>query len=627
MTMPQIVRFGPDEFGCVGWLHPAAPGRRPGLGLVVCNPFGFEEVCAHRSLRHLAAEAAATGIPSLRFDYPGCGNAAGDVRDPDLVARWVRSVQAAIERLRSESGVAHVVLAGVRVGAAIAALAAAEREDVAGLIAIAPVERGRDYLRELRLLGHATSDGALETAGFILGASAVDMISRIDLCADAKSPAPRVLIVERDDLPLPRRWHGVLAAHGVATETAEWPGYAALMTNPQDAKLPVAIVTGVLATIAEWQTGVKGGTVPRPVPSAPAVAPDAEWRVGIVRGDDPVEIVERMVSIDLGGSTMFGVQSRRIDAPREPGAKRRGVVLLNSGAVYHIGPNRLWVTLARRWAARGIAVLRVDLSGIGESPARLGGTENRVYSVEAADDIAAALRWLREQGIEDCKVVGLCSGAFHALNAAVAGQAISAAIMINPLTYSWEDSGRLGNALNEYEILELSLKYRRQFLDFRTWRRLVRRELDLKTIAGVIVQRARRSARSLLSACRRGIAPDRGGGLAGRLLAAGRHGIRLHFVFAAGAPGRELLTRDAHATVDGLLRKGLLSLDSVADADHTFTRDEARMRLIDTLDRLVLAPSRLASALPTFGSAAAPVSTEDVSGAALKLPDRAGCVP
>ena len=49
---------------------------------MICNPFGFEEVCAHRSLRHLAGAAAAAGIAALRFDYAGCGNSSGDESDP-----------------------------------------------------------------------------------------------------------------------------------------------------------------------------------------------------------------------------------------------------------------------------------------------------------------------------------------------------------------------------------------------------------------------------------------------------------------------------------------------------------------------------------------------------------------
>ena len=42
-------------------------------------------------------------------------------------------------------------------------------------------------------------------------------------------------------------------------------------------------------------------------------------------------------------------------------------VLLNAGALRRIGPNRTWVELSRRWAARGVPTVRMDLEGIGDS--------------------------------------------------------------------------------------------------------------------------------------------------------------------------------------------------------------------------------------------------------------------
>ena len=45
-------------------------------------------------------------------------------------------------------------------------------------------------------------------------------------------------------------------------------------------------------------------------------------------------------------------------------------ILLNVANQHHIGPNRLWVELARQWASDGIRALRVDLSGLGT--ARVG---------------------------------------------------------------------------------------------------------------------------------------------------------------------------------------------------------------------------------------------------------------
>src|SRR5215207_7942519 len=82
--------FGPTERPCVGWLHiPPADVRVRETGLVLCNPFGHEAICAYRSLRHFAHALAAQGIPSLRFDYDGTGNSAGSDRDPGRLNAWI----------------------------------------------------------------------------------------------------------------------------------------------------------------------------------------------------------------------------------------------------------------------------------------------------------------------------------------------------------------------------------------------------------------------------------------------------------------------------------------------------------------------------------------------------------
>ncbi len=599
-TGPTPFYFGPPGAGLFGWLHASRTGIRPAFGLVICNPFGFEEVCAHRSLALLAEGAALGGVPSLRFDLAGCGNSEGDEFEPGQLEAWLGSVHAAIDQLKARTGVARVCLLGMRLGASLATLAATRRDDIAGLIAIAPVVRGRDFVRELRMLAEspvapgASSGALLESAGFALTPQTVEALRAIDLRSMTKAPAPRALIVERDDLPAPRHWHDALMQVGVQTRTEAWPGYAAIMSNPQDAQPPHRIVDGVLATLAEWQPAVNDAA--RPSASGATLSTRAET----LHSGGPTPIRETVVGIAAGDAELFGILTApgghagtRAPArtPARTPEKRIGILMLNSGSVHHIGPNRLWVTLARRWAARGITVLRIDLSGIGDSPAHVGAAENRVYSNEAARDIAAALARLRREGIAECHVLGLCSGAFHALNAAVAGEPFASALMINPLTYSWEDCARLGHALNEHEVLQLSKKYRHRAFNASTWRRLVRGELDLKLIAGVLSARVRDALREWLARGRRciGLAPARG--LAASLAAAAQRGIRLHFIFGKGASGHALMRRQAGPQLDGLLARSQVSIDLVTDSDHTFTRFEARERLIGLLDTLVLAGS------------------------------------
>jgi len=583
MNAPAIqpLYFGPPGEGLFGWLHRPPAAEAASVGVVICNPFGFEEVCAHRALRHLASATAAAGLPTLRFDYAGCGNSQGDEFGAGGVDGWVRSVHQAADFLKRSSGVERICLLGVRLGATLAAMAAVERDDVAGLVAVAPVVTGRAYLRELTLLGGTDArlhrEGLLESAGFVMAFETTDSLSRLDLRALPKRPAPRVLIAKRDDLPTATDWTPALQALGAEVQVESWPGYAAMVLDPQRAEVPVQIIDGVVAWLRAGQSGTAS--------PAPADTGAASMLSVVPGAERPMSIRETAVQIDTAGAALFGV----LTAPADAGMRGPGpaVLMLNSGSVHHIGPNRLWVRLARRWAARGITVLRIDLSGIGDSPARPGADENVVYSAHAAQDIAAALVFLRTRASAgECHLVGLCSGAYHALKAAVAGQAVASSLMINPLTYFWDEGDELSE-LKDYEILELTTKYRGKLFTLEPWSKLLHGRLEVRLVAQVAARRlAAFFVPPLLEAARRLHIPLKHD-LASELAAAARSGVRLQFVFAEQAPGFTLLRKQSGHAMHQLLARRQASIDFVADADHTFTRLEARERLVATLDRLV----------------------------------------
>ncbi len=161
--------------GCFGWYHPGSAD----LGVVLCGPHGYEELCAHRHWRDLARDLSAHGLPTLRFDYPGTGDSAGDDEMPGRVQAWVAGVRGAIQTLQRISGVERVALVGLRIGAMLA-MAAAEQEDgLAALVLLAPHGSGASCIRELRALAMMRAparhrdaadtgqQGNLEAAGFV----------------------------------------------------------------------------------------------------------------------------------------------------------------------------------------------------------------------------------------------------------------------------------------------------------------------------------------------------------------------------------------------------------------------------------------------------------------------------
>ena len=79
---------------------------------------------------------------------------------------------------------------------------------------------------------------------------------------------------------------------------------------------------------------------------------------------------------------------------------------MNAGSIHRVGPNRSFVRMARRFADLGYPVLRMDLSGIGDSPAPAGCVENLPYPRDAILDAQAAMTALAEQRSE----LLLCGG-------------------------------------------------------------------------------------------------------------------------------------------------------------------------------------------------------------------------
>src|ERR1700742_4799585 len=99
------IYFDSDGKTLFGWFQ-GPPGRSlADVGLVICKPFGYEAICAHRSLRAFADAAARTGVPSLRVDYLGTGDSAPIDPKADQIKTWTGDVVAAAAELRKRTGV------------------------------------------------------------------------------------------------------------------------------------------------------------------------------------------------------------------------------------------------------------------------------------------------------------------------------------------------------------------------------------------------------------------------------------------------------------------------------------------------------------------------------------------
>lgn len=559
-----------------GWVHhagAAGPASASAIALVIVPPFGYEAICAHRALRHLAQDAAAAGLLAIRFDLDGTGDSAGDDLEAGRVEAWLASIGDACDLARMR-GANRVVLAGVRLGASLASLAAARRTDVAGLVAIAPVTSGKAYLRELRMLqgalgleppppAAAHANDVDEALGFAINPETRAGLAAIDLVRAAQRPAPAVLVIDRDDLPATDAWQTKLAELGAEVHHARLPGYVEMVLDPHQTKIPTAIIERTIEfTLA--RAPLAGSHEP-----PAAISGD----VAAALASNGTLVTEEIVRLD---AALFGIASR------PQGTVRRALILLNSGAIHHIGPNRLYVTLARRLAAKGTLVLRLDLSGIGDSPAR-GSVENAVYSEYALADVGAAVAWARRSGASHVTVAGVCSGAYHALKAAVESQPIDMVVPINPLTFFWKPDMPLD--FPSYQVTADARRYVKSVRSATSWKKVLRGDVDVRYAAQIVVRRAREAAghrgRDVLRRLRVPLVDD----LGAELLALGRNGVTMRFVFAASDPGHAMLHEHGGGAVARLAAAGKLEIQILEGPDHTFTARWTHPLVLDAIER------------------------------------------
>jgi O-antigen/teichoic acid export membrane protein/glycosyltransferase involved in cell wall biosynthesis/pimeloyl-ACP methyl ester carboxylesterase len=410
------VWFGSLDRPLFGWLHvPEKPSARGGV--VLCPSLGIEGRRAHVAYRILAAALARKGFLVLRFDYDGTGDSAGGDDDPSRVAAWTSSVRQAAQFVE-RTGATRLAVVGMRMGATIAVNASIE-SDIDALVLWDPCTSGRRYLREQQLLlkvidpAAKASGDSVELPGQVLSASAATDLAALQLGALPKGVAKSLLILERAGQRVEAETRDYLAGEGA--EWAEATGQRELLeaVTPFD-EPPLAAI----GRICDWLEGVIDDS------RAPVMVPALSERGVVGRTADGKDVTERVAQ--LGPVGLVGIVTEAQGAPVGP-----LVVFLNDGHENHVGPARLWVNLSRAWAALGVQSVRVDISGIGDSPLRAGQQERVSYPPEIFDDVADVAFDLRPTNPSDIVLIGVCSGAFHAIDCGIAMK-VRGVCAINP---------------------------------------------------------------------------------------------------------------------------------------------------------------------------------------------------
>ena len=557
------VRFA----GCAGFLHPA-PGSR---AVILCGSLGFESLCSHSGLMRLAQEIAARGQPVLRFDYSGCGDSSGDLNDVPDAERWIGDIRNAVHFMREHTGAAEIALAGLRIGADFAARALGPDLAAARLALIAAPISNRAYLREIRMLARLiesnpelNDSNSLQVGGYEYPPDLVTSLLAPATPAPA-CPGLKALLLA-GDAPVNHPLGARLRAAGARVETREFAGYNEWMCDPTASRMPDLAISD----LADWL--VEGAAAfALPAGLQPLASPTLQadgWRETAI---------------------CFGAENSRAGVYCAPagGGAAKALIIANAGAIHHVGWARGSVDLARSLARNGIASLRIDLAGIGDSPEPPFATTH-LYSPERTADISAAIDWLEREGLQEFSVLGACSGAFQAYEAARADKRISTVHLVNQLCFVWGPA------------------YAMQLAAWRATKSAVAGALlagDAEEagrsaqMLGALMPYARTLARSSFSALTTLMARAQSGfGASNPVIAAfeamSARGMKVNLIYSEGDPGLVELERwlgpdgERIANLPGLERR------SLKGADHMLTQRRAR----EAVEAIVLEAFRASTA-------------------------------
>lgn len=267
---------------------------------------------------------------------------------------------------------------------------------------------------------------------------------------------------------------------------------------------------------------------------------------------------ETALCFECEGATLFGVLTL-------PAARARiGVVVVVGGPQYRVGSHRQFVLLARALAMDGVACLRFDYRGMGDS-------EGEPITFESAGpDITAAIDELcnRLSNLETVVLWGLCDGA-TACAFAAGDRRIGGLILVNPWVRTVAESAKV--MLRRY--------YLQRLLERELWHKLWTGRIDFRVSLRSFVDTLRRFARTPRSGSKneneretlparfaRGIARHRGPVL---VVLSGNDHTAAEF---------RLATKRAGALKNAMERPSVTCVE-LPDADHTLSaarwRDEA----------------------------------------------------
>ncbi len=566
----------------IGLFMPADGEVVADVGVLFVSPWGLEEMCLRKFWRIIAEDLSACGVASLRFDYPGTGDALDRSDFSGGLTIWEDAVVAAADRLAALSGCSRIVVVGQGLGTAIALRAIRRLDGMAGFVALAPVTSGRAYLREMQIwakmveegLGIAKEHRAAEgivIAGLAMPEEIAADIRKFNFATLDEKPAPRCLVVKRPDRPGDQEFAAKLVAEGALVAEADYQGYDDLVSNPATAVMPQAVRRAVVDWISNLAAAPPVRTAtPRLASAEPAVLCGPDFR-------------EEALNFGEGGR-LYGVLC-------EPLGKRKGATVLLVGTAYDraSGWARSGVRLARDLAAQGIPSLRFDAANVADSPPVPGLPDQVLYHEAQSNDVSAALDVVERRHLLPVVATGRCSGAYLAFRSALQDARIEGVVAVNPFVFYWDPTRDIDESLR---FVPRTLgDYKGRLLQAETFQRLLQGRIDVAraatNIGRALGRRLARHAMPLVHMLPQNRVMRRE--VVGAFHTLSDRGVPVALLYSENDVGLDHFAEQFGSSARGLRRYKNVDFTILEGADHNLTPEPARLSYFETLSAIATA--------------------------------------
>jgi pimeloyl-ACP methyl ester carboxylesterase len=208
----------------------------------------------------MARRLVRAGFHVLTFDYYGCGDSGGEYED-GCISGWCQDILLAVDTMRKEFHLDHVCLLGLHLGASLAMIAAADRDDIDALVLWDPVVSGKDLVEEMLGLQstfprekkppYRHDEDKYDVIGYPLTLEMIKDLEQLDLLRIRPLSKKRIFVVETGEESGNGKLNEFLKKIGYSVHYRHTPEARIWLKEPYEAIVPQQTLQTLIAWISE----------------------------------------------------------------------------------------------------------------------------------------------------------------------------------------------------------------------------------------------------------------------------------------------------------------------------------------------------------------------------------------